>query len=71
MPSSANNHEKQRVLQAFKLACLRYQPSKVTHDGQSYERRDLIEKISERVTGSKKLSEIQPTFLIPKPPETR
>jgi len=70
MPSSANNHEKQRVLQAFKLACLRYQPSKVPHEGQSYERKDLIEKISEKVSDSKTSSETQP-ILIPKPQETR
>ena len=38
----ANQMEKSRVIQAFKLACLNYNPSKISKDGEEIERADGI-----------------------------
>ena len=44
LKSSANQQEKTRVLNAFKLACLSYQPSRVVFQTESFNRSDLISR---------------------------
>lgn len=45
LKSSSNQQEKNRVLNAFKLACLTYNPSKVKYQSTELEKGEIIEKV--------------------------
>ena len=51
----ANQMEKHRVIQAFKLACLNYNPSKITKDGEEIERAEGIARALEGLGESSRI----------------
>ena len=51
----ANQMEKHRVIQAFKLACLNYNPSKITKDGEEIERAEGIARALEGLVESSRI----------------